>query len=31
MRIRTILMDNGKDSTDRLFGLRKRRKAGSMI
>ena len=28
MRIRTILTDNGKESTDRLFGLRKRAATG---
>jgi len=28
MRIRTILMDNGKESTDRPFGLRKRAQSG---
>jgi hypothetical protein len=28
MRIRTILADNGKEFTDRLFGLRKRAATG---
>jgi transposase InsO family protein len=28
MRIRTILTDNGKEFTDRLFGLRKRAQSG---
>ena len=28
MRIRTILTDNGKEFTDRLFGLRKRAATG---